>query len=278
MVCGPARLAGHVPFSYACSRNLHCPDYRAFPDDPFCRTVYSAFKSWTHHPRSERVAMNFQKSRPADLKRHYRISLEAGMILALLVLILAFRAGWTSETSIRFEMKDQELVVLDEIEQTRHVEEPPPPPRPPVPIEVPDADVPDDVHLDLGSSLDIDQPLWTAPPSPPPPPAPAREPEPDVFVIVEEMPELIGGIEGLYRQLRYPETARRAGLEGRVVLEFIVDEEGRVTFAEIVQDPGAGLGEEALRVIQMARFTPGRQRNQPVRVRVRIGIFFRLVH
>ena len=99
----------------------------------------------------------------------------------------------------------------------------------------------------------------------------------DVYEIVEQMPELIGGIRGLHAKVKYPEIARKAHVEGRVIVQFIVDENGNVRDAEILRGAGAGLDEEAVRVIsEHAVFTPGRQDGKPVPVRVAIPIVFKL--
>ena len=98
----------------------------------------------------------------------------------------------------------------------------------------------------------------------------------DFFVVVEEMPQLIGGLESLARQIQYPEMARRAGIEGRVFVQFIVDESGEVVHPRVIRGIGGGADEEALRVVRQARFTPGMQRGQPVRVQYALPIFFRL--
>ena len=98
----------------------------------------------------------------------------------------------------------------------------------------------------------------------------------DFFVVVEEMPQLIGGLGSLASQIRYPEMARRAGIEGRVFVQFIVNEEGEVEHPRILRGIGGGADEEALRVVSMARFTPGMQRGQPVRVQYSLPIYFRL--
>lgn len=98
----------------------------------------------------------------------------------------------------------------------------------------------------------------------------------DFFVVVEEMPQLIGGLESLARQIQYPEMARRAGIEGRVFVQFIVDEEGEVVHPRVIRGIGGGADEEALRVVRQARFTPGIQRGQPVRVQFALPIIFRL--
>ena len=99
----------------------------------------------------------------------------------------------------------------------------------------------------------------------------------DVFEIVEQMPELIGGIRGLQAMVKYPEIARKAHVEGRVIVQLIVDENGNVRDAEILRGAGAGLDEEALRVIsEYAEFTPGRQDGKPVAVRLAVPIVFKL--
>lgn len=98
----------------------------------------------------------------------------------------------------------------------------------------------------------------------------------DFFVVVEEMPELIGGLAQIQRNIRYPEMARRAGIEGRVFIQFIVNEQGEVEHPRVMRGIGGGADEEALRVVSQARFTPGVQRGRPVRVQYSLPIFFRI--
>ncbi len=112
-------------------------------------------------------------------------------------------------------------------------------------------------------------------PAPPRPDQPLNEKE-DYYSIVEEMPELIGGLESIMKEVRYPATARQAGIEGRVFVQFVVNEQGGVEDARVVRGVGGGLDEEALRVVRQAKFKPGMQRGQPVRVQFSLPIFFRL--
>jgi TonB family protein len=100
----------------------------------------------------------------------------------------------------------------------------------------------------------------------------------DFFVVVEEMPELIGGLAALQREIRYPETARRAGIEGRVYIQFIVNEQGDVENPRVIRGIGGGADEEALRVVSQAKFKPGVQRGRPVSVQYSLPIFFRLAN
>ena len=73
------------------------------------------------------------------------------------------------------------------------------------------------------------QPRAPLPPLPPLPPVPETPEAPrHTYVVVEQMPELIGGLGSIQRQVRYPELAKRAGIEGRVIIQFVVDKYGGV--------------------------------------------------
>ena len=98
----------------------------------------------------------------------------------------------------------------------------------------------------------------------------------DYFVVVEEMPKLKGGMAGLQAKVEYPQMARRGGIEGRVTVQFIVNEQGNVENAKVVRGIGGGADEEALRVVRQAQFTPGMQRGRTVRVQYALSINFRL--
>jgi len=112
------------------------------------------------------------------------------------------------------------------------------------------------------------------------PPSPAsgegNAAEEDFFVVVEEMPELIGGLVSIQRDINYPEMARRAGIEGRVYIQFIVNENGDVENPRVIRGIGGGADEEALRAVKQAKFKPGVQRGQPVRVQYSLPVVFRL--
>jgi protein TonB len=219
--------------------------------------------------------MSLRKSDKADLRRQYPLSVQIGMIVALGLLILAFRAAMSGKAIEEFAIEEQEVVQMEEIVQTEQIVKPPPPPRPPVPVEVPNDEILEDDDLDLDATLDIDEPLTDLPP-PPPPAEDEEEDEPEIFVIVEQMPELEGGLAGLQKKIKYPEIAKKAGVEGRVFVQFIVDEQGNVTNPEVVRGIGAGCDEEALRALRTAKFTPGKQRGKAVRVKMSLPITFKL--
>lgn len=219
--------------------------------------------------------MPSRKTEQADLRSRYPIYMEIGLVLVLALLVVAFRLDLNRGSETDWEAPEQEQIEMEEILQTEQIEQPPPPPKPPVPVEVPNDETLEDEPLNLDASLDLDAPVEEAPP-PPPPEEEEVEEEPEVFVVVEEMPELIGGLASIQSKIKYPEMARKAGVEGRVIVQFIVDEEGNVRDAQVVRGLGAGLDEVALNAVRQAKFEPGMQRGKPVRVKMSLPVTFRL--
>ncbi|MDX1672499.1 MAG: energy transducer TonB [Balneolaceae bacterium] len=216
--------------------------------------------------------MRSERKKPkADLRKYYTVFLEAGLIIVLVFFIIAMKVDLTADKQDVDLTQEQEVVKMEEIIQTKHEEKPPPPPRPPVPVEVPNDEIVEDQILDLDAELEMDQPLDT-----PPPPPEDDEEEEDFFVVVEEMPELKGGMKSLYDCIDYPEMARKAGIEGRVIVQFIVNENGKVENPRVVRGIGGGADQEALRCVQRQEFTPGRQRGKAVRVQYSLPVVFKL--
>lgn len=210
-----------------------------------------------------------------DLRHHYAVHFQIGMILALLAFILLFRAELSLSPDIEFEAHEQELIEMEEVIQTEQINKPPPI-RPLVPVEVPNDEIIDDLDLNLDASLDLDMALDL-----PPPPSDATETaieddEPEFFIVVEEDPELIGGIAGLQKSIRYPEMAIKMGITGRVYLQFIVDEKGNVVDPVVTRPLGGGTDEAALEAIKKAKFKPGKQRGKPVKVQYSMFVTFQI--
>lgn len=208
------------------------------------------------------------------LRGDYLTTVQVGLVIALLVLILPLRLKYTSVDEVEYNLQEQEVVQMEEIQQTQQIEKPPPPPRPPIPVEVPNDEIFEDVSLDLDVSLDMDEVMDLPPP--PPPVEVEEEPEPEIFIVVEKMPELIGGTDELYKNVKYPEIARQAGLEGLVVLQTIINEDGVPTDIIVIRTAGSLLDKEAIKGLSLVRFVPGRQRGKNVKVRMSIPIRFRL--
>lgn len=110
---------------------------------------------------------------------------------------------------------------------------------------------------------------------------PSAEVENRVFDVVEQMPGFPGGISGLSNylkeNLRYPPSAMKDSIQGRVIVSFVVEKDGTISEAKIARGADPRLDAEALRVIRaMPKWTPGRQNGQGVRVKYNVPITFRL--
>lgn len=96
---------------------------------------------------------------------------------------------------------------------------------------------------------------------------------------LDQMPEFPGGMEALNTYLRnnirYPQEARKAGIQGRVIIQFIVSKDGSITDAEVVESVDPQLDAEGLRLIKnMPRWKPGMRKGQAIRVKQTLPIRF----
>tara|TARA_A200000113_G_scaffold41219_1_gene33587 strand:- start:761 stop:1405 length:645 start_codon:yes stop_codon:yes gene_type:complete len=210
-----------------------------------------------------------RKKREADLRLKYNIHLQIGFIISITLFITIFNVRIPTKAPATIIIEEQEEIFIEEVIQTKQIETPPPPPRPPVPVEVPNDEIIEDEIIDLDTELDLDGPLDL------PPPPKSEETQDDFFVVVEQMPQLIGGLALLQKKVKYPEMARRAAIEGRVTIQFIVNEQGEVENPRVIRGIGGGCDEEALKAVMTARFKPGMQRGRPVRVQYSLPIVFR---
>tara|TARA_B100000674_G_scaffold93423_1_gene65874 strand:- start:68 stop:448 length:381 start_codon:yes stop_codon:yes gene_type:complete len=97
-----------------------------------------------------------------------------------------------------------------------------------------------------------------------------------IYLMCEKMPELIGGMDGLQKKIRYPLQAKTLGVQGVVYVQAIINEEGKVESHKLAKKLGAGCDEEAIRVLKKSKFKPGYDKGKPVKVRFTLPIFFRL--
>lgn len=102
-----------------------------------------------------------------------------------------------------------------------------------------------------------------------------------VYDVVEQMPSFPGGISGLRtylnQNIRYPAVAQENGVQGRVVVSFVVGKDGHISDVTVVRSVDPSLDKEAVRVIRnMPRWTPGKQGGEPVKVRFTVPVSFRL--
>ena len=102
-----------------------------------------------------------------------------------------------------------------------------------------------------------------------------------VYDLVDEMPSFPGGLEELYKwidnNVQYPAVARENGIEGRVILKFIVEKDGSLSDSTVIHSVHPMVDREALRLVgQMPKWNPGKRAGVPVRVRYCLPIKFKL--
>jgi periplasmic protein TonB len=121
-------------------------------------------------------------------------------------------------------------------------------------------------------------------PPPPPPPPPVIEEDPDekkVYDFVAQKPEFPDGDKALFKYLseniKYPAIARENGIEGKVIVKFVVSRDGSIQNATVVRGIGGGCDEEALRVVKgMPNWKPGKNNGKPVNVTYNLPVSFKL--
>ena len=243
------------------------------------------------------------KYREVDIFKKSGMMFNFGLVFALVITILAF--SWTSydeEVNIPDDALEMEEDI--EIEPPRTAEPPPPPPPPPPPVieEVPEEEIDEEDEPVFVDQLEepedeaLPPPVVKAapPPPPPPPPPPAKD---EIFLVVEDMPRFPGCenlpkaeridcankklLQFIYKNIKYPPIAKENGIEGTVVIQFVVDKTGSITEPKIVKDIAGQCGTEALRVVKLMgkmgeKWTPGKQRGRPVKVRYTLPVKFRL--
>ncbi len=127
------------------------------------------------------------------------------------------------------------------------------------------------------TELNVALTVGNVPPPPPAPPSAGQSaPAPDIFQVAEVQPQLVGGLAALQARVVYPQEARDAGIEGQVVVQFVVNEQGRVQDAVVLRSPDEMLSRAALEAVNGSEFVPGRQRGEPVKVRFAVPVTFRL--
>ena len=113
------------------------------------------------------------------------------------------------------------------------------------------------------------------------PEPPKHVEENKVFDVVEEMPSFPGGPSALMSYLssnvKYPVVAQENGVQGRVVVSFVVERDGSITDVKVVRSVDPSLDREATRVVKsMPNWNPGKQNGSAVRVKYNVPVSFKL--
>lgn len=93
---------------------------------------------------------------------------------------------------------------------------------------------------------------------------------------LDKMPSIKGGIVELAKNIKYPEVAKKEGIMGKVFVKAVIDENGRVTEAEVVKSVNPELNEAAVNAVKLTKFIPGVKDGKNVKAEVTIPISFKL--
>lgn len=223
--------------------------------------------------------MEIKKSPKADLQNKRALLLEIGLVLSLAFILFAF--NWSQrEKGVELLNLDVALVEEEIIEITRQDEKPPEPVKQTIAvvsdiINVVKDDSKIQTEFDFADFGEDDIVIQAAVVE-----EVAEEDAP--FMVVEDMPKFQGGDLNTFRnwvlgKLRYPVIAQENGIQGKVILTFVIEKDGTLTNIEALMSPDASLTEEAVRVLKSSpKWTAGKQRGVAVRVKYTLPVDFKL--
>lgn len=225
--------------------------------------------------------MKPKKNPEIDLDRKRPLFFTIGLVISLLLVTVAF------EWKAQYDPVD--LTVTEDPFETLYVVPATviPPPKAPEPIkkQVIKKSMAPPVFVEKSELPVVTDPVATELPDDIPDFAdePVDDPVETVFLghELEVQPEFPGGMDAFYaymaKNISYPSQAKSLGITGRVYVQFVIDKDGTLTEVEVVKGPGAGISEEALRVVLGSpKWNPGKQRGRPVKVRMILPITFDL--
>lgn len=225
--------------------------------------------------------MEAKKSDKANLEKRKGLFLQIGLVTVLALLLIAFE--WTTREVSTGNLGELEEVVMEEeiipITRPEEVQPPPPPPPPQITetleiveddVDIEDELIIDDVEARADTRIEFNEMVMEE----------EEAAEQEIFFIVEDMPDFQGKGQDGFRQyiaenLKYPQIAAENGIQGRVFVQFVVNEDGTVSDATVVRGVDPALDREAVRVVMSSpQWTPGKQRGEPVRVAFTFPINF----
>ena len=225
--------------------------------------------------------MEIKKNPKVDVQNKRLLLLEIGLLVSLLVVVAAFL--YTEKEQEEKELVQAVEVVEEEIvEITRQDQKPPEPPKRTeikvitdvLNIVTNDEKITTDVDFaEFAEDVEIIQQVAVEEEN-------IEDDQP--FVKVEQMPSFMGGDLMTFRnwvqsKVRFPQIAQENGISGRVLLMFVIERDGSLTNIQVLQTPDSSLSDEAIRVLKTSpKWTPGKQRNQSVRVKYTLPIDFRI--
>lgn len=219
--------------------------------------------------------MEVKKTAKADVHNKSLLFFSIGLTISLSMVLAAFEyADKVDPTTISLEKVEDNIEEILDVPSTNH---PPPPPK----IQLPKiVEIPNDKNIEseIEINFDIETVVETVVE------IQIKEEEEvsdEIFNIVEESAEPIGGTAAFYKYLseniEYPALAKKMSITGRVFCEFVVNRDGTIQDVKVARGIGAGCDEEAIRVLRSApAWKPAKQRGKAVRSRVFLPIVFKV--
>ena len=237
--------------------------------------------------------MEVKKSKKADLEGTKGTGLLIGYIVALSAMFACFE--YTTRTyeendvvyATTSYVSEEEIIPIT---QPIFTAAPPPPAETPAVAEI--LDIVDNNTDIEEEKIETSEDTHDATPGPSAPvhsgaamvvPGPVAEEgdEGEIFEVVEQNPSFPGGdqalMDWLRKNLKYPQSAQDNNIQGRVLVQFVVNKDGSIVDPKIIRAADPALDKEAMRVVQaMPKWIPGKQRGKNVRVRFTLPVTFRL--
>lgn len=228
--------------------------------------------------------MEIKKSDKANLEKKKLLFFEIGMIIALGIVWLAFE--WTSsETNYDALVDTTQAIEEEEILNVDPTTPPPPPQTQEIPVLSDKIDIVDDdikvddmiINTEDDANLGVEVKDYVAQVE-----EEVVEEEAIPFQLVEKQPSFQGGgpnefTKWVNSRLIYPEIAKENGVQGRVLLQFTVEKDGKVTNVKVLRGVDPSIDKEAVRVVSSSpKWTPGKQRDRAVKVTYTFPVIFQL--
>lgn len=229
--------------------------------------------------------MEVKKAPVADLEGKKTTGLLVGYIVALAIMFVAFEWSKRDKVEDTGEIIEAPMLTFEEEIIPITMQEKP---VAPVPVEAKtisetieivedDADIEETVIAsdeDMGEVIEIKNIENVVVEDP-------VEKEEEIFQVVEAMPEFPGGtaelMKWLQKNIKYPSISQENGVQGRVIVQFVVNRDGSIVDPVVLRSVDPYLDKEALRVVKaMPKWKPGEQRGKAVRVKFTLPIQFRL--
>jgi protein TonB len=229
--------------------------------------------------------MEIKKSPKADLENKKMLFLEIGLVIALLVCgaALAFNTKPEPEpyTPPKQDVREQEFEMDRTVQEQQQQQPEQQKAKTQVladvltivsndtKIETPDLLFSDDASAFDDFEFEVEEVVETIV-------------EEEIFVTAEEMPTFQGGDLSKFRNwvqsnVKYPQIALENGIQGNVVIKFVVEKDGKLSNIQVLQSPDKTLADAAVQVLQKSpKWKPGKQRNKPVRVTYTLPVSFKI--